>query len=118
MSILWLMPILQCLNVVFFTHVGLHSGIGGSIVWYYSKGVLFPCCFYVGLLGGGVYVNGFTRICADVPTNYREFALASVSVAESFGIVLADVSGLWLQSCIYKANGIPGAIVSCPLSMS
>eukprot|EP00978_Attheya_sp_CCMP212_P012410 scaffold30927_cov50-Attheya_sp.AAC.1 len=112
-----------CLNVVFFTHVGLHSGIGiggsgSSIVWYYSKGVLFPCCFYVGLLGGGVYVNGFTRICADVPTKDREFALASVSVAESFGIVLADVTGLWLQSCIYKANGIPGAIVSCPLSMS
>ena len=72
-------------------------------------------CFYVGLLGGGVYVNGYIRINAEVPKWKREFALSSASVADSLGIAVADIMGLFLQSCLYKANGIGGAIVSCPI---
>lgn len=80
----------------------------------YSYFLLIPCQ-YVGLLGGAVYVNGYTGICADLPLEHREFALSSTSVAESFGIVMADILGLFIQSCIYRANGMEGAVVSCPV---
>mmetsp|Transcript_338 Transcript_338/g.499 ORF Transcript_338/g.499 Transcript_338/m.499 type:complete len:103 (-) Transcript_338:43-351(-) len=72
--------------------------------------------FFVGLLGGAVYVHGYKRICIDFPIiAEREFALASASVAESLGVVMADVSGLFLQACLYKINNIDGAVVPCSL---
>eukprot|EP00586_Coscinodiscus_wailesii_P010284 CAMPEP_0172499210 /NCGR_PEP_ID=MMETSP1066-20121228/123831_1 /TAXON_ID=671091 /ORGANISM="Coscinodiscus wailesii, Strain CCMP2513" /LENGTH=47 /DNA_ID= /DNA_START= /DNA_END= /DNA_ORIENTATION= len=45
--------------------------------------------FFAGLLGGGVYVNAFTRISADMADDKKEFALSASSVADSFGIMLA-----------------------------
>ena len=51
----------------------------------------------------------------DVPPHQREFALASASVADSLGILLANVLGLFIQSCLYDVNGIDGAIATCPL---
>ena len=107
MAVFWLMPLLQCANLVLF------SFIAATHFWYdYSLLVL---CFYVGLLGGGVYVNGYLRINSDLPKPVREFALATVSVADTIGIVVADISGLFIQSCLYKKNGIEGAVVQCPL---
>ncbi|CAB9520092.1 Protein BTN1 [Seminavis robusta] len=109
MSVLWIMPTLQALNVVFFAFVAADHV-------FYSYAMLLPCCFYVGLLGGGVYVHGYKRICADFDiVDRREFALATTSVAESFGIVCADVMGLFIQACLYQSNDIAGAIVSCPI---
>jgi battenin len=108
MSILWIMPTLQAVNVGFFALVAAKH------IWY-NYTLLIPC-FYVGLLGGGVYVNGYKRICADFGlVDHREFALAATSVAESFGIVCADVLGLFIQACLYQINGIEGAVVSCPI---
>ena len=72
-------------------------------------------CFFVGLLGGGVYVQGYNRINVDMPKELREFALSSASVADSVGILVADISSLFIQSCIYERNGIDGAVVNCPL---
>uniref|UniRef100_A0A7S0AUP9 Battenin n=1 Tax=Minutocellus polymorphus TaxID=265543 RepID=A0A7S0AUP9_9STRA len=107
MAVFWLMPILQCMNLVFFTV------LAATHFWYdYTMLIL---CFYVGLLGGGVYVNGFLRINSDLPRSVREFALATVSVADTIGIVVADISGLFIQSCLYQRNGIAGAVVQCPL---
>lgn len=107
MYILWLMPILQCINVVFFWWVA------STHVWY-NYWLLVPC-FYVGLLGGAVYVNGYLRICADLPLQYREFALSTACVADGIGILMADIVSLFLQSCLYQRNGLDGAIVSCPI---
>eukprot|EP00565_Helicotheca_tamesis_P003832 CAMPEP_0185725200 /NCGR_PEP_ID=MMETSP1171-20130828/1498_1 /TAXON_ID=374046 /ORGANISM="Helicotheca tamensis, Strain CCMP826" /LENGTH=514 /DNA_ID=CAMNT_0028393251 /DNA_START=191 /DNA_END=1735 /DNA_ORIENTATION=- len=107
MFILWLMPILQCINLVFFYLVA-------TTHFWYNYTLLFPC-FYVGLLGGAVYVNGYTRINMDLPLEIREFALSSASVADTLGIVFADFTSLFLQSCLYRANGIDGAVVQCPV---
>ena len=107
MWVLWLMPILQCMNLVFFYFVATYH------VWY--NNFLLIICFYTGLLGGSVYVNGYMRVNKDLPVSIREFALSTVSIADSLGIVLADFSGLFIQSCLYKANDINGSIVSCPL---
>ena len=72
-------------------------------------------CFVAGLLGGGVYVQGYNRINADMPKELREFAISSASVADSLGILVADICSLFILSCIYQRNGIDGAVVSCPL---
>lgn len=106
---LWIMPALQVLNVAFFAIVA-------ALHFWYSYSALLPICFYVGLLGGAVYAHGYLRICADFnQVDRREFALAATSVAESLGIVFADVLGLFIQSCLYQTNDISGAMVSCPI---
>ena len=51
-----------------------------------------------GLLGGAVYVNAFTLIAHDVtPAPLRELALSAASVADSFGILLSDATGVLIQ---------------------
>ena len=60
-------------------------------------------------------MNGYMRINKDLPFAKREFALSTVSVADSLGIVFADVSGLFIQSCLYESNGLSGSVVSCPI---
>lgn len=109
MWMLWLMPFLQIINLIVFYCVAAYR----YQFWY--SNVLLIGCFYVGLLGGAVYVHGYSRINKDLPVSVREFALSSASVADGFGIVLADISGLFIQSCLYDSNGISGAAVSCPL---
>lgn len=107
MFVLWLMPFLQVLNLIFFYAVAFYK-------FWYSYWLILPS-FYVGLLGGSVYVHGYMRINKDLPVDKREFALSTVSVADSLGIVFADISGLFIQSCLYKSNDITGAVVSCPI---
>ncbi len=74
-------------------------------------------CFFAGLLGGSVYVQGFSRINLDMPMELKEFAIASAVVAANFGILVADILSLFLQSCIYDKHGIEGAVVDCPVNM-
>jgi battenin len=107
MWILWLMPILQCANLAFFYLVATYH------FWY--NDFLLILCLYSGLLGGSVYVNGYMRVNKDLPISIREFALSTVSIADSVGIVFADFSGLFIQSCLYRSNGLSGSVVSCPI---
>ena len=51
---------------------------------------------------------------SDMPKDLKEFAIASVGVADSLGILVADIASLFLQSCIYKENNLQGAVVDCP----
>lgn len=102
---LWLMPILQILFLGFFTWISI------SHIWY-NWGLLVPA-FATGLLGGFTYVNAFTLISRDIAPRYREFSLAAASVADSIGVAAADVVGILLQGCLYKANGLAGADFSC-----
>ncbi len=95
------------MNLIFFSVVA-------STHFWYDYSLLFVC-FYVGLLGGGVYVHGYTRINQDLPPHMREFALSTTSIADDLGVVMADVSGLFIQSCLYLANDLDGALVTCPL---
>lgn len=102
---LWLMPMLQILFLLFFIWISLYH------VWY-NWGLLFPA-FATGLLGGLTYVNAFTLISRDIAPSYREFSLAAASVADSIGVAAADIVGIVLQGCLYKANKLPGADFSC-----
>ena len=98
---------LQVLLLVFFYFVA-------STQFWYGWALLVPC-FVVGLLGGSVYVQSYTRIARDVPKELREFSLTACSMADTVGIVVADVCGLYIQSCLFRANDIPGAVVGCPV---
>lgn len=67
--------------------------------------------------GGGVYVNAFTLINKEVDPNLREMALSSACVADSTGILLADIMSLYWQWCLFAANGIADqADGACPFN--
>ncbi|PRW51162.1 Batten s disease Cln3 isoform A [Chlorella sorokiniana] len=104
-TMLWAMPIMQVGWLVFFLLDAVHH-------WWYNYGLLLPC-FMTGLLGGAVYVNAFTLISKEVPPQYREFSLGAASLADSLGVALADVCGILIQGCLFKANGLEGADFAC-----
>jgi battenin len=89
LPVLWLMPALQVLNLLFFWLDSVQH------FWYNNS--LLSLCFFAGLLGGGVYVQGFSRINLDLPVDLREFAIASAGVADSLGILTADICSLFIQ---------------------
>ena len=60
-----------------------------------------------------MYVNAFMLIAREVQPQYREFSMAAASVADSVGVALADVAGVFIQGCLFKANGLVGADYSC-----
>eukprot|EP00537_Pseudo-nitzschia_pungens_P018872 CAMPEP_0172411158 /NCGR_PEP_ID=MMETSP1061-20121228/77252_1 /TAXON_ID=37318 /ORGANISM="Pseudo-nitzschia pungens, Strain cf. pungens" /LENGTH=687 /DNA_ID=CAMNT_0013147365 /DNA_START=423 /DNA_END=2486 /DNA_ORIENTATION=- len=144
MLLLWAMPVLQVINVGFYWFVASHQeqannyngnyndnyngdyndngnyndndnyNYNTGTPFLFSPFCLYPAALYTGLLGGAVYVHGYLRICRDLPLERREFALSATSLAESLGIVVADVLGLVVQACLYRINGLDGAVVSCP----
>ena len=111
MWLLWLMPILQLGNLIVTTHAAAHPTT--SVL--YHPFFLYTVALYTGLLGGSVYISGYKRICADIPLAHREFALSAVSLAETVGIVVADLVGLVIQACLYRANGLDKAMLTCPI---
>ena len=106
MPLLQAMPVLQTVLLILFYCIAYYQFL-------YHPPLLLSLCFLVGLLGGAVYVNAFTRISTDIPKRRQELALATVSVADSTGIMLSDVAGLFIQSCLYRRHGIEGAKVTC-----
>jgi hypothetical protein len=102
---LWVMPAAQAGLLAFFISVA-------ATRWWYNWGLLVPC-FICGLLGGGVYVNAFTLLARHEPATTRELSLGAASVADSFGIALADITGVFLQGCLFRINGVPGAVFKC-----
>ena len=60
-----------------------------------------------------MYVNAFTLIAREVEPQLREFSLGAASLADSLGVAAADVAGVLIQGCLFKANGLPGADFKC-----
>ncbi|KAK9806280.1 hypothetical protein WJX72_008416 [[Myrmecia] bisecta] len=104
-SVLWLMPGLQVALLAFFSwDAVLH--------FWYNYSILL-LCLLAGLLGGAVYVNAFTLISKEVEPRFREFSLSAASLGDSVGIALADITAIFIQGCLYKANHIVGASYTC-----
>ncbi|KAL4429218.1 hypothetical protein ABPG77_010197 [Micractinium sp. CCAP 211/92] len=102
---LWAMPLLQVGWLAFF----LADAVAH---FWYNWWLLLPC-FATGLLGGAVYVNAFMLISKEAPPQYREFSLGAASLADSLGVALADVAGILIQGCLFRANGLSGADFAC-----
>ena len=109
-AFLWLMPILQCIMLIFFSAVAMMP----NATWVYNWWLVAPC-FFTGLLGGAVYVNAFTQIAVKTPPRLKELAIATASLADNVGIVASNVAGLAIQACLFKYNGIPDATIRCSL---
>ncbi|KAI4271429.1 MAG: hypothetical protein LQ337_006011 [Flavoplaca oasis] len=84
---LYTMGALQCLNLLLLILQALYT-IFPSIY------VVFVLIFWVGVLGGLVYVNTYANVSDDVPEEEREFALGAVSVSDSAGIMLSGLVGV------------------------
>ncbi len=95
---LWVMPAMQCGLLIF-------SIINAYRQLWYSWSIL-ALSFTVGLLGGAVYVGGFSLIAMESPIHLKEFNLGAASLANAVGIASADVSSIYLQKAIYKHYGI------------
>ncbi|CAK9008640.1 Protein BTN1 [Durusdinium trenchii] len=87
-SVLWSGGLLQILMAIFFTFAAVHP-FGG---WW----LLAPSLF-VGFLGGGVYVGAFSLIAKEQNSAYVELALCSASVADTIGMIFANILGLIAQ---------------------
>ena len=101
---------LLVLSLVQMILLGFFCCVAAFHIWYNWS--LLIWCFIVGLCGGAVYVNAFTLIAESVDSSIAEFALSAASVADTFGILLADIAGVFLQGCLYSRNGIPGANIN------
>ena len=95
---LWFMPALQCVFLAF-------SVANAYYMWWYDWSILL-LCFLVGLQGGLCYIGVYSLIAIEVAPELKEFSLAAASLADSFGIVLADVSGILIQKALYSYHGI------------
>lgn len=99
LKVLWMLPILQVLLLVFFTvNAAFHS-------WWSNS--LLVLAFVVGLLGGAVYVHCYCIMARELKSN-KEFSMGAVSVAATGGTVLATVLAVFLQGCLYGINAITG----------
>jgi battenin len=123
MTVLWILPALQVWNLILFCYTAAAAGYDDHhndendallASWLYQQPVLLLGAFTTGLLGGAVYVHGYKRITADYDKGQVELALSATSVAEGLGVLVADVTSLFIQSCLYQIHDLSGAIVTCP----
>jgi battenin len=91
---LWLMPCIQILFLIFSIYNAYHQ------LWYDWS--ILILCFCVGLLGGAVYVGGFSLIAIESSNEMKEFNLSAASVADSVGISVANICGIFIQKAVYK----------------
>jgi len=81
-NVIWLLAVLQGLNVIFFTLESLYSFLP-------SIYLVLAAVLWEGLLGGGAYVNTFYKINKEVVPEKREFSMAITSLADALGITMA-----------------------------
>lgn len=102
---------------VAWVQVGLLSAFvaDAATQWWVGETLILPA-FVVGLCGGLVYVQTQVAIDTDVPPQHRELALATACAGNPAGILLADVTGLFIQWCLFAHLGLKqnGAEGTCP----
>eukprot|EP00931_Biecheleriopsis_adriatica_P002381 TRINITY_DN10316_c0_g1_i1.p1 TRINITY_DN10316_c0_g1~~TRINITY_DN10316_c0_g1_i1.p1 ORF type:complete len:434 (+),score=63.92 TRINITY_DN10316_c0_g1_i1:80-1381(+) len=95
--ILWLGAILQVF-LVFFFWAAAATPFGS---WW-----LLAPALVVGFMGGGVYVGAFCLINRELEKQWVELALTSASLADSLGIIIADILGIIVQGCMFGKLGV------------
>jgi battenin len=97
---IWLMAVLQGLNVVFFSFEAIYMFTPS--IW-----LIFGMIFFEGLLGGGAYVNTFYRMTKEIPATRREFSMSVVTLSDSIGITLAGFAAMPAHNFLC---GLPGGL--------
>lgn len=90
---IWLMAVLQFLNVIIFTT---------EVIFYYipSFWIILALVFWEGLLGGAAYVNTFYKISTDVREEDKQFSMGTTSFADTIGITLAGILAISVHNSI------------------
>ncbi|KAK6732859.1 hypothetical protein RB195_016934 [Necator americanus] len=88
-----LMPVFQLLNTIFFLFNAIYAFLP-------NFGIVCAIVLYEGLIGGSSYVNTFHHIHKKVDPSVREFALSTVSLADSVGIMLAAFVSIPVHNAI------------------
>ncbi|RCN35350.1 CLN3 protein, partial [Ancylostoma caninum] len=83
----------QLLNLVFLTFNAIYAFVP-------HFGIVCAIILYEGLIGGGSYVNTFHHIHKKVEPSIREFALSTVSLADTLGILVAALTAIPLHNAI------------------
>ena len=95
---IWALPFLQVCMFFFFWFDAYY-------MFWYNWSLLFPA-FFVGLIGGLVYVQAFSLLADSVDESKKEFSLSAASIADSVGILMSNVCGIWIQKALYTYHGI------------
>ena len=95
---LWVMPILQFILLLFFLMDAFYQ-------FWYDWGLIVLCLF-AGLMGGACYVHGFSLLSESCEPSLREFSLSAASVGDSFGVILGDTAGIFIQQAIYNKHNL------------
>lgn len=90
---IWLMGVLQLVNVVFFTGEAIFAFVPS--IW-----IIFVLTLWEGLLGGAAYVNTFYKISQDVPEEKKQFSMSVTSLSDTIGITLAGILALPAHNAI------------------
>ncbi|KAK6014315.1 CLN3 protein, partial [Ostertagia ostertagi] len=93
MLFIGLMPVFQLLNTAFFMLNAIYAFIP-------NFGIVCAIVLYEGLIGGASYVNTFHHIHKKIDPEVRSFALSTVSLADSVGILLAALTSIPIHNAI------------------
>uniref|UniRef100_A0A158QRN3 Battenin n=1 Tax=Haemonchus placei TaxID=6290 RepID=A0A158QRN3_HAEPC len=92
---LFLLPVLQASNFVFF--------LFEAIYWFTPHiAIIFGLIIFEGLLGGAAYVNTFNKIHKMVPPDIREYSLSVASVGDSMGVNFAGFMSIPLHNFVCR----------------
>ncbi|XP_022163943.1 battenin [Myzus persicae] len=92
---IWILTILQGLNVVYFLFETLYSFTPNIYI-------IFGLIAFEGLLGGGAYAKSYHNIMKKVPKERQEFSMAMTSLADAIGISLSGLLAIPLHNQICK----------------
>jgi battenin len=95
---IWFLPLTQIALFFFFWFDAYY-------MFWYDWSLIAPA-FCVGLVGGAVYVGAFALIAEEVPPELKEFSMSVAIIADSIGILAANVSGLWIEQSLYAFHHI------------
>lgn len=93
---IWVMSLLQLVNAIIFLG---HTSKLYQIPSFY---IIIALIIYEGLLGGFTYVNAFYRIKKEIEPKRLEFAMSTVTVADTFGIVMAGLVAIPVHDALCK----------------
>ncbi|KAI6242485.1 Battenin [Aphelenchoides fujianensis] len=95
--ILFLLPIFQCINAVFFLFDSMYYFVP-------HIGITFSLILFEGFFGGAAYVNTFYRIHKEVNPAVKEFSLSIASMSDGLGIVTAGFISIPMHNLICGHN--------------
>uniref|UniRef100_A0A914E016 Battenin n=1 Tax=Acrobeloides nanus TaxID=290746 RepID=A0A914E016_9BILA len=91
--VLYILPVLQMLNAIFFFF--------NAIYWFIPHiSIVFVLIIFEGLLGGASYVNTFNRIHKEVSPDVKEYCLSIASIGDSIGIVIAGFGAIPIHNIV------------------